>query len=157
MTGKSNVTIFMLGRCNTTVLQARKNCLHLRVLHIYRYLHQRKHCPCSMFSFTLHKGEKTFLRSQIICVFTRRPSTALHRSKIYKKQEKECLLIEYPSNNFPRLPYSGVVERQNIPARSHFISTRTDDQNSYQFLGTMESALLQTVGRVFCMLSKKTG
>lgn len=90
-------------------------------------------------------------------MFIRRPSTALHRSKIYNEQETEPLLIEYPFNNFPRLPYSGVVERQNIPARNHFVSTRTDDQNSHQFLGPMESALLQTVGRVFCMLSKKTG
>lgn len=60
-------------------------------------------------------------------MFIRRPSTALHRRKTYKEQETGAVLIEYPFNNFPRLPYSGAVERQNSPARNHSLSIRTDD------------------------------
>lgn len=67
--------------------------------------------------------------------------TAFHGSNTDKKQETELLLTEYPLSNFPRPLYS--VGRKKVPARSHFRSTRTDDQSS-QFLGTP----LQTVGRV---------
>lgn len=68
-------------------------------------------------------------------------SVCLYKEATDKKQETE-LLTEYPLDNFPRPPYS--VGRKNVPAKSHFRSTRTDDQSSPQFLGTP----LQTVGTV---------
>lgn len=43
--------------------------------------------------------------------------------------------MEHPFNNFPVFPLSGVVERQNIQARNHFLCARTNDQDSHQPLG----------------------
>lgn len=58
--------------------------------------------------------------------------------------------MEYPFNNFPRFPLSGVVERQNIQARNHFLFAGTNDQDSHQFLGPVERPPLITVGGFLC-------
>lgn len=70
------------------------------------------------------------------------------------EQETGSHLMEYPFNNFPRFPYSGVVERQNIQARNHSLSTRTNDQDSHQFLGPVEHPPLVTAVSFLCAIQE---
>lgn len=98
--------------------------------------------------------EKRHLEFNNLCVYKEVIHCPLQWSKLYKEQETASRVMEYPFDTFPRFPYSGVVERQNIQARNHFMSTRANDQNSHQFLGPVERPPLITVGSFLCAIQE---
>lgn len=80
-----------------------------------------------------------------------RSSTALcSEVKCTRSRKRDPISWNILFNNFPSFSVSGVVERQNIQGRNHFLSAGTNDQDSHQFWGPVEPPPLITVGSFLC-------